>query len=201
MNSTNRGANRLVIIVFGLVLMALGAAAILAATPTVVRDNWASGYASTRSTIVSWLQQTPLNGPGTSWLWLIGLAALVVVGVLLVLFITRQGRGHTGLLYSQTPSSAGQTLVDAAVAERALGDSLRDRPEFVTSNVSTYRVSRQPMLKISVTCRRGVSPRDAVAVVTGRLRAFDALFGQTTPALIQVSGGFRARTTRATRIG
>jgi len=55
------------------------------------------------------------------------------------------------------------------------------------------------VLKVSVTCRRGVSPREATRAVESTLAAFDDLLGLPVPVLIQISGGFRARVSSASR--
>jgi hypothetical protein len=94
----------------------------------------------------------------------------------------------------------GTIIIDSVVAERAIQDALDGRPEFISSRVSTYRVRDTPVLKISVTCRRGVSPRDVTNIIENTLTAFDALLGREIPTLIQISGGFRARISRSTRI-
>ncbi|GGF10209.1 hypothetical protein [Subtercola lobariae] len=200
MNTTNRGANRLVIIVAGVIVLALGAVAIALALPTVIRAQWRDGSNQATRTIVDWLQQTPLSGPGTSWLWLIGLAALVVLLVLLLVFISRQGKGHTSTLATPPPTENGLTVVDSSVAVGLLNDALADRPEFVSSSVSTYLVKKRPVLKIAVTCRRGVSPHEVATMVSTQLGALDALLGIRIPAFVQISGGFRARVSRATRL-
>ncbi|MEF2978989.1 hypothetical protein [Subtercola sp. YIM 133946] len=199
MNSTNRAANRLVIGVTGLIILLLGAVALAVGLPTVIRDGWADGNATATRTLDGWLQQTPLGGPQTSWLWLVGLAALVLLAVLLVVFISRQGRGHTSLLLTEPATDDGQTVVESGLAEQVLQDALADRPEFITSNVSTYRVAKRSVLKVSVTCRRGISPQDVTTLISQQLRHLDALLGVQVPALIQVSGGFRARVSRSTR--
>jgi len=51
-----------------------------------------------------------------------------------------------------------------------------------------------------VTCRRGTSPTEVVRIVEQALLALDELLGLRIPALLQISGGFRVRTSRTTRI-
>ena len=200
MNDTNRALNRLIIIACGLLLLVLGAAAAAVALIPVVRDRWASAADDVTRQVSTWLQQTPLGDTGVSWVMPAVLVLLVVAVILLIVFIARQGGGHTGTAVTERTSERGTTVIDSAVAEHALQDALAARPEFVATRVSTYRVRRTPVLKVSVTCRRGVSPKAAATVVEERLRALDELLGRELPALIQVSGGFRARVTRSTRL-
>ena len=86
------------------------------------------------------------------------------------------------------------------MAEQLLQQALDEYPEFLSTRVSTYRVTRDAVLKISVTCRRGTSPTDVVHIVEQALSALDGLLGLRILALLQISGGFRVRASRSTRI-
>lgn len=200
MNSTNRAANRLFILVIGLLLIVVGAAAAAAVLVPVVRDGWSDATGPVTDQVSTWLQQTALGDTGVSWIMPAVLVLLVISVIVLVVFIARQGRGHTSVALTEPTSEHGTTVVEAAVAEHALEEAISARPEFVASHVSTYRVRRTPVLKISVTCRRGVSPRDAALIVEDAVRALDELLGRPLPALVQVSGGFRSRVTATTRL-
>jgi len=200
MNNTNRPLNRLLILVVGLVLLVVGTAAAAAVLIPAVRDAWKNMSSSVTDQVTTWLQQTPLGDTGVSWIMPALLVLAVIAVILLIVFIVRQGRGHTGIAVREPTSEHGATVVEAAVAEHALQDAIGARPEFVASHVSTYRVKRTPVLKISVTCRRGVSPKDAAAIVEDAVRALDLLLGRPLPALVQISGGFRARVTSTTRL-
>jgi hypothetical protein len=200
MNSTNRGANRALILLAGLLLLVVGAAAAVLVLVPAVRDGW-TGIRDTVSTQVSdWLQQIPLGDTGVSWILPAVLVLLLIAVILLIVFIARQGRGHTGIALTEATSEHGTTIVEAGVLEHLLQDAIGGRSEFVASHVSTYRVKRTPVLKISVTCRRGVSPKDAAAIVEDAVRALDELLGRSLPALVQISGGFRARVSSGTRL-
>lgn len=193
MNSTNRALNRAMILVVG--LLALGSAAVLLAVNVLpaFRRGWQGTAPKVLQQVETFLRQ---NGNGI----LIGLVALLaVLIVLLLVFVFRQGHGHTGRLITAAVTENGQTEVSARVAKDALERYLSERPEFVASHVSAYLVRQRPTLKISVTCRRGVSPRDAVTAVRKGVDALDLLLGTQVPALLQVSGGFRSRVAGSTR--
>ena len=200
MNNTNRGANRLLILACGVLLLVVGAAATAGALVPSFRDAWRDSVDRVNSQVSTWLNQTPLGNTGVSWIMPAILILLVIAVILLVVFIVRQGRGHTGTALSESTSEHGTTIVDAAVPQHAIQDALDKRPEFIASHVSMYKVRRTPVLKVAVTCRRGVSPRDAATIVESKLRALDELLGRELPALIQISGGLRARATRTTRL-
>jgi len=200
MNNTNRGLNRTLIMVVGLVLLAAGALVLALSFVPAFGERWSDTAPQVSSSVSGVLVDTPLGDTGSSWLWIGVIVVLLVVAALLVAFIARQGRGHTRRLLTQPSTDNGSTVVESAVAEQLMTQSLADRPELVSSHVSTYRVRGASVLKISVTCRRGVSPTDVTTIINQRLRALDGLVGTEVPALIQISGGFRARTTKSTRL-
>ena len=200
MNSTNRGLNRLLIVATGLLLLVVGAAAAVGAWLPGAKDTWTPIADGVNTQVTGWLQQTPLADTGSSWL-LIALVAVIVIGIILLLaFSLRQGQGRTGTIIRYRTADTGRTILDVTVAKDALSDALGARDEFITTSVSAYDVKRTPVLKVSATCRRGVSPRDAAAIVEQNLEALDALLGREVPVLLQLSGGFRARVQQSTRL-
>lgn len=195
MNSTNRAANRLFLLIVGLVVLALGAAAVLVGIVADIRSAWSDTAPGVADEV------TRVLGEGaTGWIWYAVLAGLVIIVVLLLMFVFRQGRGHTGRLVSTPETRAGKTVVESSFAEQLLVQALRARPEFVSAGVSTYEVKSTPALKVAVTARRGVSPTDVVDIVERAARDLDSLLGVQVPILIHISGGFRSRTTAATRL-
>ncbi|WP_104170437.1 hypothetical protein [Cryobacterium sp. M23] len=205
MNSTNRILNRVFVFLVGILVLIGGATLVLVALVPLVRDSWTNATRVGIDKANRWLQATPLpeslvpvNG---SWLWLIVLVAGALLIAVLVTFSLRQGHGHTGRLVTLNGrTSSGAVAIESKVAEHAIQDALTNRPELVASHVSTYRVKNQSALKIAITCRRGVSPREASRIVDEVLFSFDNLLGLQLPALVQISGGFRARTTKAARL-
>jgi hypothetical protein len=206
MNSTNRFLNRLLLLLAGLVLLAIGAAAAAAAFVPVVSSAFADGADQVLGTVRGWLAQTPLSAgsdssgadASPSWILLALVALLAIAIIFLVAFIARQGGGRTSRVHSApaVQESPGRIHLESAVPQQALEQFLDARAEFVSSRVSTYRVKKTPTLKVAVTCRRGVSPREAATIIDEGLHSLDALLGVQLPALVQLSGGFRAKKSR-----
>lgn len=199
MNNTNRVLNRILIAVIGLLTLLIGASLVAVATLPAIRDAYGSTAPGIHDAVTGWLKTMPLFDTGSSWGWVFVLALLVLIVILLLVFIFRQGHGRQGILLTDETTQAGTTVIDSNVAEQAIQDDLDGRHEFVASRVSTYQVRGTPVLKISVTCRRGVSPRDVTTMIEKTLTAFDTMLGRQIPALIQISGGMRARLSRTTR--
>lgn len=200
MNNTNRAANRLLILVVGIALAALGTAAILVVSAPGVRSGWKASAPQVRDGLAGWIATGRPAGSTFDWWWLAILAVLVVVIILLLVFVFRQGHGHTGRLLTEAPTEHGRTVIESRVAEHAIQQALDDHPELVSSHVSTYLVRGTPVLKVSATARRGVSPKEIVDTVERALNSLEHLLGQAVPASIQVGGGFRSRVTKTTRL-
>ncbi|MEY2848048.1 MAG: hypothetical protein RI885_713 [Actinomycetota bacterium] len=195
MNNTNRAANRLFLLTVGVIVIILGAAAIAVGMLPDVRSAWTDIAPATASEV-----NRVLGEAATAWIWYALLAGLLLTMIVLVAFIFRQGHGHTGRLVSTAETAAGSTIIESSFAEQLLASALRERPEFVSAGVSTYQVRRRPVVKVAITARRGVSPTDVVDIVERATTDLDSLLGVQVPTLIHISGGFRSRTTSATRL-
>ncbi|MET4702823.1 hypothetical protein [Frigoribacterium sp. UYMn621] len=200
MNNTNRALNRVVIVLVGVLLLGVGGAAIAVGSIPTVSSTWKDLAPGVRANLSSFFASAPLAGTTIDWWWIAVLAALAVIVILLLAFIFRQGHGHTGRFVDDAATSEGSTIVDSKVAEQLVQDALDGHPELVSSHVSTYRVRRTPVLKVSATARRGVSPRDIVDTVETALDSLETLLGHPVLASVQVSGGFRARLSSTTRL-
>jgi len=200
MNNTNRALNRAVVILVGLLALLVGAALLAIETIPAVRDGFRTTAPTIHGNLTGWFKTIPLFDTGTSWGWILILAALVLIVVLLLVFIFRQGHGHHDIVLREDNTPGGATVIDSDVAQQAIRHDLQGCPELLASRVSTYRVRGISVLKVSVTCRRGVSPRQVAQLIVNTLTALDALLGRQVPALIQISGGFRARVSHRTRV-
>ena len=192
MNTTNRAANRLFLLITGLVLLAAGAAAILLAALPAVAGGWrqqASAIPTTTAVI------------GTvGWLALVVGVIALVLAVLLIVFILRQGRGHSAAVLERRHGATGRTRIDRAVPRNLLTERLEENPDILASRVTAYDVRGTPTLKVSVRARRGTSPAAITDDVLSALRALDAVLGEELPASLQISGGFRARAAGRARV-
>lgn len=200
MNNTNRGLNRAFSFIVGLLFLVIGVGAVLLGSVPSFRSGWKGNASHIQGSVAQFYAAPTVAGTQISWWAIASLVVLAVIVILLVTFIFRQGHGHTARFVENARDENGETIVDSRVAEQLLQDALDSHQELVSCHVSTYEIRSSPVLKISATARRGVSPKDVVETVEQSLSALESLFGMRVLASIQVSGGFRTRVAGATRL-
>ncbi|ABY24808.1 hypothetical protein RSal33209_3087 [Renibacterium salmoninarum ATCC 33209] len=202
MNETPRVANRILLALFGLVLLAAGALAVaLSAFPGFA--SWWQGWAGP---LVKQLREvaanTAISGQNSSLIW-IGVAVVLVLLIIgMIAWVANQGRGRTTILAAADDQGEADGLVsiNGSVAEQLLRQALNERPELLGATVTTYEVKGEPGLKIRVLPRQGVAPHKVAAEVSELVGALDELLGQRTPVLLSIGSGTRARFTKAERV-
>jgi len=193
-NNTNRFLNRTFSFLIGLLLLVLGVGTLAVATVTNVRDTYTNAAPTAVETVTGWFVAAPIPELQHSWWFIAVIGVLVLLIILLIMFIFRQGHGYTKTLFVNSPAGVGQITVDAKVAEQLMQGALDEHPELVSSRVRTYAVDGTPVLKISTTARRGVSSMRIVNDVETTLASLSALLGREIPAAVQIGGGVRAAT-------
>ncbi|ARJ04101.1 hypothetical protein GCM10010988_28230 [Cnuibacter physcomitrellae] len=196
MNSTNRGLNRAILLVVGLVLLAAGAAA----TTAVLWPVFGQAWTTTVGGALGWARDTsaatPLyDGTTLSWLVVAVLAALALLIVLAIVVLAHLGgrRSRTVLRATGAESPLGPVTVQESFASDAIRNTLSVHEEILASSVSANEVKGRPVLHVSVTPRQNTSPR-AVAELLARLTDnLATLTGQDIPTYISIHTGLRAR--------
>lgn len=189
MNATNRALNRLFLLVVGLLLVVAGAAAIALGALPAVATQWRSTAGALGRGARPWVADRTV---GTASLLVVGIAVVALVLVLLlVAFIAKQGRGRTAAALQHRDGTTS-TRIDLAVPKSLLEAHLRDRDELVGLRISAYEVRSTPMLKITARCRRGVSPALVAELIGSAVRDLEQIIGTDVPAFVQLTGGFRA---------
>lgn len=215
MNNTNRALNRVVLLLFGLVLVALGVAAAGAAVVPDLLDQWKSIAGTAQEGSADVVKATTIDGFGHSWILIVVPLLCLLLIVLLLVFIFRQGQGHsralvthkggtestaTGTVIPSPGAGEGTVVIDGKVAEQAIQQALDGHPALVSSSVSTYLVGRTPALRITAQVRRGASPQVVRVFIDQTVAAWDDVLGREVPVLIQINGGLTTKTARASRI-
>lgn len=196
MTISNRIANRLFLIVVGLVALAVGAGLVLVAVPGggFARD----ALRTARDAQAEALAHTPFSAAGVdgsrSYLpWLLAIICLVLVVVTLVAAATR-GRGRIDRVI-ESDDATGSIVVSSRFAETALVDVLGSRRDVAHVSVAAYELKGEPALKVKLRITAGSSPTDAVEAASVAVRGLDLVLGtgRPLPVLVEVTGASPAR--------
>jgi hypothetical protein len=188
MNATNRIVNRGVLLLAGLALFALGAAAVLA----VWQPTWAQRPLETVTTIAAdalvavggWeFALAGVQVPG----WLAAaLGISLVLLVLLIAFLATRRRGRQPHVL-RVSGEDGRTVVDRSVAEEVLAGTLAERPDVLSAHTGVWRVRRENALRLEVTVARGASLGRVLRAAEDAVADWDSLLGVRVPVLIHLA--------------
>jgi hypothetical protein len=192
MNDTNRALNRIVVFVVGLVLLLAGAAVAVGALWPDVQQTVSDGASDATGPVTD-----ALSG-GQAWILWVTAAACLVLALLLVVFVVRQGGGRTSTLLdlSEAEGSHSPTGGHVVVLEEALSST----PGVLAADVVAFRVKGENVLRVTVDARRGASPVDLRRAVDEAVARWDELLGTVTPVVVQINGGLRTQMSGATRL-
>lgn len=195
MNGTNRVLNRIVLIVAGLVLLALGVAAILALAWPAAAQIWAEATETGRTWLEGAISASAIAGSTLSWFVVGVLAVVVLLVVLLVVLIAKLGGGRssTVLQAGTADSPLGRVSIRSGFVSDAIRHSLGARDEILFSAVTAREVRRRPVLHVSVTPRQNASPRLVLSDVDRLVTNLTTLTGEDLPTYISIHSGLRAK--------
>lgn len=196
MNDTNRGVNRIVLFIVGVVLIAAGGAVATAVLWPAAREAWQTGS----STAVKWMHETDratrLSQTTTvSWLTLALLGALLLIVVVAVVVIARLagGRSSTVIRDEAGDGVQGAVTIRQGFASDAITHSLASREEILSSRVSARQVRGDHVVHVSVTPRQNTSPAAIAEIVTRLIDNLATLTGRGTPTVVSIHSGVRSR--------
>lgn len=198
MNATNRILNRVLLLIGGVLLAAVGLGAVLG----TVRPRWAASLLDDATATAEAIAQSAdrtveIAGLGPAPLaLLIGVAAAVVLTVLLVAFLWTRGGGRRHEVLEIT-SDTGRTTVDHGVAAAFLTEPLAARPDVLSARAGVYGVKGRPAIDLVVTLRRGADPARIAAAAERVVADWDSLAGRRVPVLVHLADrgwldGFRS---------
>ena len=196
MNNTNRGVNRTILLVTGLVLIVGGAAAILARTWREAGDIWSSALTSSVEALQRLDAASLLPGlTQTSWLG-IGIAAvLIAVAVVAVVVLARLGggAGHAVLTSDAERGARDAIVIEQGFASDALTQTLERREEILSARVRARRIRGTDVMHVIVTPRKNTSPAEVATTVGALIANLEALVGRDLPTLVSIKSGIRSR--------
>ncbi|MEU4016803.1 hypothetical protein AB0E56_16185 [Microbacterium sp. NPDC028030] len=190
MNATNRLANRALLFVAGVLLLALGVGALAAAAvATGEAPTWIRRPAATVMDI--W-------GASSTWTWqLAGLGAApapvvlaaggcLLLTVVLVVFLGTRRRGGSRTVL-EIDAADGRTVVDRDVAESLLTEPLVRRPDVLSARTAAYRIGGSRAVELAVTVRPGAPLGAVVDAAEAAVREWDELLGERIPIMLHLA--------------
>ncbi|MGG5173192.1 hypothetical protein ACQR35_13630 [Pseudarthrobacter sp. J1738] len=211
MRTSPRIINRMALGLTGMVLLSFSVVASLAATNPDVANIWSSTGEGLWAQLREQLNAAPITGPSPSVLpgswWTAALIVVaLVVALLLIRWIGRQGSGRVRNLGQQHTSPkhseglSGTTTIDTSFAAQAIKSSLSEHPAILNVNVSGWKFGKGSSLRIDVTPRKGTSPRDVSTAVEQQISGLDQLLGESFPVLIRLRRGLRSSVASSSRV-
>lgn len=186
MTTTNRGLNRVLLFLIGVISIIAGAT-IGAGVLQPVRDAL--------KPYVSLPQKVSVPD---SALWIIvGACALVIVLALIVVF-TRGGGGTSVAVRER--SGDDQVTVNVALVRDVIDHELDGVRDVVAAKVDTYVVKKERAARIRVHVRRGGDAVTVLDAVDQALGTLDRTLGRQIPVLVHLTGGTRTALARTTRV-
>ena len=203
MNQTPRLLNRIVLSVLGVLLLAAGLNLVLVAAHPGYARGWQRAASGAGAWFDSVLASTTLPGQQDSWLWILVSALLICMILLMLWWITVQGRGRGGdylsMFHAEGPMP-GRTEISQSTVEQALRHYLGRRGDVLSLNVSVWDLGPEPGLRIKVQPRKGTAPgalgRD---VARAAVLAQEAL-GVGGPVVVFLVAGARSHFARTERV-
>lgn len=210
MNGTPRALNRLLILVFGLVLLALGVLMLLLAAVPAVGEWWTEWAPSASLGAGRAFGSTLIPGTRVSWLWLLAMALLVLVILGMIGWMALQGTGRRDLIAWSNPTAehglpetgeaAGRVAIAASTADQALRAALASRKDLLGTSVAAVEFQGKVALRVRVVARQGADPLSVSKDVERLVAAMDLVLGHECPVLLHIASGPRARFSRAERV-
>lgn len=210
MNGTPRLLNRILILLFGLLVLAVGVLMLMLAAVPAVAEWWTEWAPSASLRAGRAFASTLIPGTNVSWLWLLAMALLVLIILGMIGWMALQGTGRRDLIawsnrkaeqgVPETGEAPGQVSIAASAADQALRAALALRKDLLSTSVAAVEFEGKVALRVRVVARQGADPQSITAEVERLVGGMDLLFGHPCPVLLHIASGPRARFSRAERV-
>ncbi len=196
MNATNRGVNRVILCIVGVLLLASGAVAVTVMVWPAAAEWWKTAVSSA----VTWMQDADeasriSDATTVSWFLVAVLAVLLLIVVIAVVVVARLGGGRSGVMsrLEAGEGTQGAVTIHHGFASDAISHSLAEHDDILFSRVRARRVKGEDVLHVSVTPRQNTSPAGIADTVSGLVDNLAILTGKPTPTLVSIHAGIRSR--------
>lgn len=203
MNLTPRTLNRVLSTLFGVLLLGTGVHLLLLAVSPGYAGWWHGAATEIGAGANRMLLAATLPGQKDSWLWIV-LAMLLIAAILLMLWwISVQGRGrvseYVSAYFDDDPVPGRVEITDGAV-EQAIRAMLGQRTDIVSLSVTLWEHQPVPGMRIKAQPRKGAIPGELGADIAEAAREAQELLGVGGPVVIYLAAGARSRFARGERV-
>lgn len=196
MRTTNRAANRAVLLLAGLLLLATaGVAALVLLPETRATAATLAALADVREALE---RTVAAHGSGT--VHAVGLVAAVLIAVLAIVATAARGGGRTHAIRDAGGALPGNLELTVPFLQDLLREQLGTRREMLGLDLSAWRDGGRTALLLRVQTRAGTDPREVVTAVEEALRTLDRLVESRPTVLLRLTSGARAAVSGADRV-
>lgn len=203
MTGSNRGLNRVLLALTGLLLSAAGALAAAVGTIPGAATDWAATRRESWGRIRERLAAAPLPEGTTSW-WTIAAVGVLLLGTALMIgWAASQGGDRTRIVAETPDAGQGTTTVETGLVSRLVGEALAGNRLVLAASVTAWRVrgaaGKESAIKISIQARQGACPRELADAAEQLIAGLDRMLGHPVPVLVRITAGTRTRLARPGR--
>ena len=206
MKKLPRALNRILLFVFGLLILATGAALVGVATYAPLR-NLALKYRSRLdSEYASLAQQATfkVSGQQVSWVQVGLIAVAIIVALLLITWIFSQGGGKIRSLAlnaaGKDSEKEGEITAELGLIRDIIEDAVSDSRWISSLKVASWDVKKQPGLLLSAAVYKGANPREVKTELDQAIARLDQVLGINMPILVQLTTNWRSNLGSADRV-
>lgn len=197
MNTTNRGVNRTILFIVGVMLISIGGATVAAVSWPPVGDLWKNWLSIGVDWMVTADQASRISEATTlSWFTLGVVTFLMLIVVTAVTVIARLGGGRSSVVIREEPTSGstdGAVTIRQGFAADAITQSLASHEEILYSKVTTRTLWGTDVLHVSITPRQNTSPVDVAETATKIVDRLTTVLGRDISTLVSIHSGIRSR--------
>lgn len=203
MNQTPRLVNRILLILIGFLLLLCGAHLMLTAFAADYAQRWQVIASGAGAWFGNLLTINTLPGQKDSWVWILIAAFLICIILLMLWWITVQGRGRGGdyvSKYFADENTPGRVEISPNAVDQMLRHFLGRRSDIISINICVWNLLPEAGLRVKVQPRKGTAPGPLGRDVARAARLAQDALGVSGPVLVYVVVGTRSRFARTERV-
>lgn len=197
-----RAMNRFFLFIFALFALGIGSGLVLVATWKKAADFWQHHSSNVLDYYTQLTEQTrTLFNDQISWLTIAFAALAVIIALVMLVWIFRQGGGSTKKVdFEQSNSAEGTTVASLKFVDALVNDALGDDRWVIQAKASGWKVKRQNGLSIKVITVKGADPYYLKQRMNEVIARLDSMLGHEVPICVYFTTGWKSTFTKPERV-